>query len=253
MSALEVFQYKDAQVRTVDVDGDAWFVLADLCRVLDLTNPSVVAQGIDADALSTAEVIDSMRRFQTVRIVSEAGMYQVAFLSRKPEAALFRRWVTNEVLPALRRTGTYAVPQTREQRLAAAVLDANVVIAEAHAEIAVLTPRAEAWDELAAADGDYSVADAAKMLARAGIETGPQRLFDYLATAGWTFRGADKRPRAYAGFVSRGYLAERPMSHPHPKTGGTVIDAPQIRVTLTGLQKLHERLSKQTLQGALAS
>lgn len=107
---MELFEYNDTPVRTlVNRDGDPLFVLADLCRVLDLSNPSKVATQVDADALTTSEVIDSMGRSQSAKTVTEAGMYQIVFMSRKQEAVSFRRWITHEVLPAIRKTGSYQV------------------------------------------------------------------------------------------------------------------------------------------------
>lgn len=86
MSDVIPFTYEGSAVRTLLIDGEPWFVLADLCKVLDLSNPTMVADRVDSDALSTAEVIDAKGRTQTARIVSESGMYQVIFMSRKPEA-----------------------------------------------------------------------------------------------------------------------------------------------------------------------
>lgn len=249
MNALEVFtSHAGSSMRVaIDENGEPWFVIADIAGALDLSNPSAAAGSLELDDLSTAEVIDSMGRTQTARTTNEAGLYQLVFQSRKPEAKSFKRWVTHEVLPSIRRTGAYVVPETPEQLMARAVLNAQEIIARKDEQIAVLAPRAEAWDELASADGDYSVADAAKILARAGIETGPQRLFDQLADAGWIFRGRDGKWRAYAELVSRGHLTEKPQSHYHPRTSELVLDAPQVRVTLGGIERLRIHLGKLTL------
>jgi phage antirepressor YoqD-like protein len=123
---------------------------------------------------------------------------------------------------------------------------AQGVIERKDAAIAELTPRAEAWDDLAGADGDYDVADAAKILARAGVETGRQRLFQQLAALGWIFRGPQGKWKARQTAVDAGYLAERPQSHHHPRTGELVLDPPQVRVTLRGLERLRVRLGDLT-------
>src|SRR5690606_25768035 len=107
---------------------------------------------------------------------------------------------------------------------------------------AELTPRAEAWDELASAEGDYAVADAAKILARAGVQTGPQRLFEQLRGLSWIHRAHDGKWRAYASAVDAGYLAEKPQSPHHPRAGELVLDPPQVRVTVRGLERLRVRL-----------
>ena len=242
MSALEIFTYDGADVRTILIDGDPWFVLADLARVLGIADVQRLNSRLDDGVRQTHPIEDRMGRSQMTTIVSEAGMYEVLFRSDKPEAAVFRRWVTSEVLPSIRRTGSYAVPETPEQLMARALVTAQGVIERKDEQIAVLAPRAEAWDELASADGDYSVADAAKILARAGVKTGPQRLFEQLAGIRWVHRAHDGKWRAYASAVDNGYLTEKPQSHHHPRTGELVLDAPQVRVTVRGLERLRQRL-----------
>lgn len=250
MSALEVFNYDGAEVRTVLIQGEAWFVAADVCRVLEISNSRDAVARLDEDGVGTADIIDKLGRPQSPTILSEAALYELAFQSRKPEARGFRRWVTAEVIPTIRRTGSYTVPESPEQLMARAVLQAQELIAQRDAQVAELTPRAEAWDELASAEGDYSVGDAAKMLARAGVETGPQRLFDQLRNVGWIFRAHDGKWRAYASAVDAGYLAERPQSHHHPRSGDLVIDAPQVRVTIRGIERLRVRLGSLMAVGA---
>ncbi|WP_217181424.1 phage antirepressor KilAC domain-containing protein [Streptomyces sp. AC495_CC817] len=237
MSALEVFNYDGADVRTLLIDGEPWFSAIDVCGVLDISNPSQAMTRLDADERT---LISNEGR--DMNVVSEAGLFSLILGSRKPEARVFKRWVTHEVLPQIRRTGYYAMPETREQLLARAVIEANTAISEAHRRIEALKPSAQAWDELASAEGDYSVADAAKILARAGVKTGPQRLFEQLAGIRWVHRGHDGKWRAYASAVDDRYLTEKPQSHHHPRTGELVLDAPQVRVTLRGLERLRQRL-----------
>jgi prophage antirepressor-like protein len=243
MSALEVFNFDGAQVRTVLIGDEPWFVLADVCSALSLSNPTVVAARVDPDALSQAEVIDAMGRPQVARVVNESGLYEVAIRSDKPEALRFRRWITSDVLPSIRRTGAYVVPESPEVAMARAVMQAQQIIASRDAAITELTPRAEAWDEMASAEGDYSVGDAAKVLVRAGVQTGPQRLFEQLAGLGWVFRGHDRRWRAYASAVDSGYLTEK-LSPPRRDrvTDELIAVPPQVRVTARGLERLRVRL-----------
>lgn len=241
MSALEIFTYDGAEVRTVLIDGEPWFVLADLTRVLGLSQ--FRTDRLDDDMILSHPIEDRMGRSQMTTIVSEAGMYEVLFRSDKPDAAVFRRWVTSEVLPSIRRTGSFSV-ETPEQLMARALVTAQGVIERKDEQIAVLAPRAEAWDELASAEGDYSVGDAAKILARAGVKTGPQRLFEQLAGIRWVHRAHDGKWRAYASAVDNGYLTEKPQSHHHPRTGEVILDAPQVRVTIRGLERLRQRLGQ---------
>lgn len=243
MTGLDIFQYAGQEVRTVTVDGEPWFVLNDVCKVLRISNPHNVAARVDADALRQTEVIDSIGRTQSTNIVDESGLYEVIIRSDSPAAVPFRRWVTKDVLPAIRKTGSYQAP-TGTNLLALAVIEAQQMLEASARQVAELTPRAEAWDELASATGDYEVADAAKMLARAGVETGRQRLFGQLQGLGWIYRAPSGKWKARQSAVDSGYLAEKPQSHHHPRTGELVLDPPQVRVTVRGLERLRVRLGR---------
>ena len=251
MNALaKVFDYQTQQVRILLVDGSPWFVVADVCRILDLSNPTMAASRLDPDDLSTAEVIDGMGRTQQARIVNESGLYDLIFMSRKPEAKAFKRWVTHDLLPTLRKTGRYEVePVARPlpasyaealRELAAQVEETEKV----QAELAVAAPKAAHWDTLASADGDWSVADAAKVLSRdPAIKLGQGRLFTVLKDMGWIYRQrGDGRWRVYQDQITTGRMSEIPASHYHPRTGELVIDPPQVRVTTKGLAALHAKL-----------
>lgn len=162
MSALQQFIYAGHDVRTIDMDGEPWFVLADLCAVLGLRNATMIAQRIDADGLSQAEVIDTMGRRQTATIVNEAGMYEVVIRSDKPEAVKFRRWLTGEVLPVLRKTGTFTAAPAHQ--LPQSFADALRQYADACEQLEAVAPKAEAYDALMDSHGLYSMQAAAKAL-----------------------------------------------------------------------------------------
>lgn len=246
MSALEVFRFEGREVRTVLIAGEPWFVAADVARILGYRMASDLTRRLDDDEKGTHPVRTPGGE-QALTIISESGLYMAALGSMVAGAREFKRWVTREVIPSIRRTGAYVAPESREQLLARAVLEATAAIAEKDEHIAVLTPRAEAWDELADAGTDYAVGDAAKILQRAGVDTGPQRLFEQLREFRWVFRGGDRRWRAYSTAVHDGYLTERAQPpRRDPDTGELVPVAPQVRVTARGLERLRVRL------GALA-
>jgi anti-repressor protein len=246
-SEIVPFAFQGAEVRTVVIDGEPWFVARDVTAVLGIVNSRDAIGGLDVDGVGTTDLIDTMGRQQSARVVSESGMYELIFQSRRPEAKQFRRWVTSDVLPAIRKTGSYSA-ETSEQLLARALTVATGVLAHKDEQIEALTPRAKAWDELASAQGDYDVAEAAKILARAGVVTGPQRLFDQLHTLGWLFRAPGTgKWEPYASQVSLGYLTAKPQSHFHPRTGVRLLDPPQVRVTLKGIERLRRALQPATL------
>lgn len=244
MTAPVLFDYSGQQVRTVLFDGEPWFVAADVCDVLGIQNARrAVSEQVDEDGVRTEYVTDSLGRDQLAYLVSEAGLYELIFQSRKPEARDFRRWVTREVLPAIRRTGSFgqvALPSAKQ--LAHMVIEAETAREVAEAKVLELEPKAEIADRLLDAEGDLSVADAAKALTRGGLKLGAGRLFTILAERDWIYRAiGDQRWRVYQTAIESGYMSVLPQSHYHPRSGVLVLDAPQPRVTPKGLQKLlHE-------------
>ena len=109
---LTTFDFEDFAVRVVTRDGEPWFVAADVCRVLEIANSRDAVSGLDDDEKITVANPDGNPRAgipHQFNIISESGLYALIFTSRKPEAKKFRKWVTSEVLPAIRKTGKYEV------------------------------------------------------------------------------------------------------------------------------------------------
>ncbi len=240
-AALVPFTYADTAVRVVMRDGEPWFVLADLCKVLDISNVGNVAARLDEAGVRQAD-IRSGGQMRAVTVVNESGMYEVVIRSDKPEAAAFRRWITGEVLPQIRKTGGYSTqPALSEDEIVHQALAITARRVEELTErVAELEPKAEVADKLLNAEGDLSVRDAAQSLTRAGIKVGATRLFNTLEKQyGWIGRSpADGRYRVKQTAIEAGYMSVIPQSHYHPKTGVLVLDAPQPRVTPKGLQRL---------------
>ena len=122
MNELQIFNYGEIPVRTVLMGGEPWWVLADVCRVLGIKNSRDVVNRLDPDEKGVGQ-IDTPGGNQNMTIINESGLYKVILRSDKPEAKSFTRWVTHEVLPAIRKTGSYGVtitekePFTNEQRI----------------------------------------------------------------------------------------------------------------------------------------
>lgn len=170
MTALDVFSYSGQQVRTVLVDGEPWFVAADVCEVLGIANASDALGRVDTDGVGTTEVIDSMGRTQRARTVNEPGLYELVFLSRKPEAKAFKRWVTGEVLPQIRRTGKFAATEP-EHALPQSYSDALRELAasveareQLEAKVAADAPKVDAWHRFMDAEGYYDLGTVARIL-----------------------------------------------------------------------------------------
>jgi prophage antirepressor-like protein len=257
-AAVELFTYNEhQQIRVVVIDGEPWFVLADLCRVLGIANAGNVAARLDYDVKGIRSM-DTPGGTQSLTIVNESGMYECVIRSDKPEAVAFRRWITREVLPAIRKTGSYAiepqfaVPQNYGDALRAAAEqweradEAESRVKELDAWTRELEPAAAVTAFLADAEGaDFSFSDAAKILCRhPRVDIGQRRLFDRLSVWGWIYRPRYRTGwRAYQAQVDAGRLVERigePFDHP---VRGRVMPDPQVRITVKGLGDILQRLT----------
>src|SRR5690606_35802145 len=168
---LTVFRYDDNPIRTVLVDGEPWFIAADVCAVLGIANVGNALARLDDDEKDSIRLADGTPGNPNKAIVNEPGLYSLILRSDKPEAKAFKRWVTHEVLPAIRKTGRYEVqpayrlPQSYSEALRE-LADQVERNEQLQAELEQAAPKAHSWDVLASGDGDYSVGDAAKILSR---------------------------------------------------------------------------------------
>ena len=106
-TALDIFQYQQQDVRIAMQDGEPRFVISDVCKILEIANPSQAAQSLDDDEKGICNVY-TLGGNQAMLCANESGVYHLIFISRKSEAKAFRRWITDEVLPSIRRTGSYS-------------------------------------------------------------------------------------------------------------------------------------------------
>lgn len=128
MNNLQIFNSEEfGEIRTVTIDGEPWFCLADICRALELGNVSQVKTRLNQDGVITNEVIDSIGRKQIANFVNEPNMYRLIFQSRKESAERFTDWVTTEILPSIRRTGSYEMEQYSPEMKAILMHDKKLV------------------------------------------------------------------------------------------------------------------------------
>ena len=193
MNEIQTFDSPEfGSVRVVrDEDGEPWFVAKDVLDVLDLDKTAL--RKLDEDEKGV-DSIHTPGGEQQMTIVTEPGFYKLVMRSRKPEAKAFQRWVTHEVLPALRRDGGYMVArdETPEQTMARAVLLAQQTIDRQKSRIAGLEaeneemrPKALFADAVAASDGTCLIGEFAKMLRQNGVDIGQNRLFAMLREDGY--------------------------------------------------------------------
>lgn len=209
------YLFKDQPVRVmVGQDGEPWFIAKDVCAVLGIVNGRDALRALDEDERNTVVIADGNRGNPRHSIISESGVYQLAFTSRKPEAKEFTRWVKREVLPAIRKHGAYMTPEVLEQAIlspdfviglatklkeerarSAALAIAKARLAEENTELAfekqaltaensVLKPKADMHDSLMDADGAINMGEAAKVLCEDFPGVGRNKLFQFLRWAG---------------------------------------------------------------------
>lgn len=141
MNEIQLFTDGEFNMRTAVVDGEPLFCLADVCKVLDIQNPSKVAQRLDDDERTKLE----LGRQGETNFITESGLYAVILRSDKPNAKSFRRWVTSEVLPSIRKTGNYsAKPMTTEEKIK--------LLAQGNTELAERVDRVE--DKIGSLEND---------------------------------------------------------------------------------------------------
>lgn len=156
MNELKIFNNERfGEVRTSIINGEPYFMLADVCRVLEIGNPTMTKQRLNKNGVNSIEVIDNLGRPQQATFINESNLYKLAFTSRKKEAEEFTEWVTSEVLPSIRKHGMYMTSSVAQQAinnptefLARAVLVANQELDKLKMENAVMKPKADYFDEL---------------------------------------------------------------------------------------------------------
>lgn len=192
MNELQIFSNPAfGEIRVTDQNGEPWFVAADVCRALDIGNPTQAIARLDSDE---STLISNEGR--EMNIISEPGLYALVLGSRKPGAKAFKRWVTHEVIPSIRRTGGYiagAESMTPEELMAKALTVAQKTLADREARLSVLTvenqimqPKAEYFDELVDRNLLTNFRETAKQL---GVP--PKKFVQFLLDKKYVYR--DKR------------------------------------------------------------
>lgn len=191
MEGLQVFENTQfGQVRTINKDGAPWFVAADVCRALDLGQVTNTIRRLDDDEKALISIKGISRGNDQVSIVNEPGLYSLVLGSRKPEAKAFKRWITHEVIPSIRKNGGYIAGQetmTDDELLANALMVAqrkiearDKQIEAQEKQIEAMHPKALFADAVSASKTSILIGDHAKLLKQNGVDIGQKRLFQWL-------------------------------------------------------------------------
>lgn len=256
-SEIQTFNFNNTPLRTLtDKAGNPWFVAKDICNILGHSNVSMALDRIDDDERAKF----NLGRQGETNIVNEAGLYSLVLASRKPEAREFKRWVTHEVLPSIRKHGIYATETTIDQiladpdfgiRLLTSLKEERAKRIEAENQIKELEPKAKALEDFTNVPGTLLVRDAAKLLSNAGTPIGEKDLREWLSQHGWTYRHAGTWWAASAHVKSGHLVMVESRSHGQHKDGNTFAFAPTVKITRKGLALIHKRLGETRLNETL--
>lgn len=188
MNDIQVFENSEfGTIRALrGEDGEPWFVAKDVATILGYGDATHMTRRLESDEKGLRSV-ETHGGIQAVTVVTEPGLYSAILGSRVPEAKAFKRWVTHEVLPAIRRDGGYMVArdETPEETMARAFVIAQATIDRQKSRIAELEPKALFADAVAASDGTCLVGELAKMMRQNGLTVGQNRLFAMLREDGY--------------------------------------------------------------------
>lgn len=254
---IQTFNFNNATLRTLtNENGEPWFVAKDVCDILGHSNASMALDRLDDDERAKF----NLGRQGEANIVNEAGLYALVLGSRKPEARTFKRWVTHEVLPSIRKHGIYATETTIDQiltnpdfgiRLLTDLKEERAKRIKAENHIKELEPKAKALDDFTNVPDTLLVRDAAKLLSNAGTPIGEKELREWLSSHNWIYRHAGTWSAA-SERVKAGHLAMvESKSHGRHKNGSPFAFAPTVKITRKGLALLHTRLGEIRLNETL--
>ena len=190
MNEVQLFNFENHEVRSLLINSEPWFVGKDVAEVLGYAKPlNAIAQHVDKDDSLKQGLTDSLGRQQKTIFVNESGLYALIFGSKLESAQKFKRWVTSEVLPALRKTGQYQVKELSGQELMAkALIEAQSVLAAKDKVIEEMKPKVVFADAVATSHTSILVGELAKILKQNGIDMGQKRLFAWLREKGYLIK-----------------------------------------------------------------
>ncbi len=239
MSDLQLFQNPEfGRVRIVEVNGEAWMVGKDVAEALGHTNPQrAIREYVDSEDKGVTEIVTPGGE-QEMTIINESGLYSLVLSSKLPNARKFRRWVTTEVLPTVRKHGAYMTQET----LQAAILNPDTMIQlcqqlkaeqehsrQLEAENAAMLPKAVFADAVSASKSSILVGELAKLLRQNGVDTGEKRLFHWLRQNGYLIKrnGADHNMPTQRS-IEQGLFVSKETTVCHADGHTTISKTPKV-------------------------
>jgi len=234
-SNLIPFSFEGTEVRVLDQTGEPWWVLTDVCQVLEIANSRDAATRLDDDEKDDVGITDAIGREQKTTIINESGLWSLVLTSRKLAAKRFKKWITTDVIPSIRKTGSYTMtaPETPEQLAMRALTGLQAVVAKQQEQLAIAAPKAAALDRISLAEGSYGLTQTAKIL-----QVGPKALNTFLSMNRWIYRfNGNKHWLAYEDKRSGGLLRHKLDVYTDQQSGEEK-SRDTVRVTIKGIIKL---------------
>lgn len=238
MPSLIPFSFEGQAVRVTDQGGEPQFVLPDVCKVLGIRNSRDAAARLDDDEKGVV-ITDTLGGPQEMTVINESGLWSLVLTSRKPEAKRFKKWITSEVIPAIRKTGGYMVAaqdETPEQLALRAMQVLQATVQRQKVQLALAQPKADALDLISASEGSLTFTQAAKML---GVNR--ETMTKWMNVNGWVYRQNGSWV-AYKQHIRNGRLEYKEHSYTS-KTTGARHSTEYCHITQKGLAYLAEVFS----------
>ena len=206
MNDLQLFKFENKDVRTLQIDGEPWFVGKDVTEILGYSKSrNALARHVTAEDKEVVPVQGDLGGTQEMTVINESGLYSLILSSKLPSAKEFKHWITSEVLPQIRQTGKYAPkPLSREELLAKAVLEADTMIKEQKELIEQKTkeleeknnkleeqkPKVIFAESVVASDSAILIRELAHLIKQNGFEIGEKRLYAWMRERGYICKGS---------------------------------------------------------------
>lgn len=249
---IQMFDFHNHEVRVLtDDNGEPWFVGKDVTTILGYSDTYGALKKHVEDVDKQNCQNDSFESPRGMTIINESGLYSLIFASKLAYAKEFKRWVTGDVLPSIRKHGAYMTEQTVERilsdpdtliRLATDLKHEREARKQAEQQVKVLAPKAQALDDFTSVEGTRSVRDTAKILRNNGVRITEKQLWQWMADNGWIFR-SEGHWVAYARVLDNDWLWMREYETSGTRSNGERFAYPQqVRITRKGMEALHRKL-----------
>lgn len=235
---LQVFNFEQKDVRVVMKDGEPWWVAKDVCEVLEIQNARDAVSALDDDERNTVGISDGNRGNPNMNVISESGLYTLVMRSNKPEAKRFRKWVTSEVLPTIRKHGAYMTPAKLEEvllnpdtliKLAQTLKEEQEKRAALEAQAEADRPKVLFANSVTASKTSILVGDLEKLLRQNGVQIGQNRLFQWLRENGYLIkRKGDSFNMPTQSAMESGLFEVLERTHSNPDGSIRITKTPKV-------------------------